>query len=78
MAQRITRKEIRKRLEYLNQRVGRSQPESIYALDIAYGGYKIVLRTPRGTETDISARLGAKEAYLFVQGMLNVLIQEGI
>jgi len=76
MSQRTTLKKLRQKIDLLNRVTGRVAPEPVYGLDIAYGGYRIVLRSPQGTEADISPRGTAKETYRRLAAMNTVLSME--
>ena len=76
MGQRITLNKLGQKIDWLNRVTGRCAPEPVYGLEIAYGGYKIVLRTKEGTEADISPRGTAKETYQRLSAMMQVLSME--
>jgi len=76
MGQRITHKQLIAKVDYLNRSTGRSGTEAIYGIDAAYGGYRIVLRTPLGTEACISPRGTAKETASRLAAMTTILAME--
>lgn len=53
-----------------------SKTKNTYALDIAYGGYRLVKMCENGGESDCSYRVTAKEMYYILYALDEVLYRE--
>ncbi len=74
--QRITIKTLRKKVDYLNQLVGKEREEiGSYELDGAYGGYKLemIVNESLGTREITRSRLTARELYYVIEGIVEVI-----
>lgn len=74
--QRITIKTLRKKIDYLNQLIGKHRSEiGSYELDGAYGGYKLemIVNGSLGTREITRSRLTARELYYVIEGITEVI-----
>ena len=83
--QRITIKTLRKKIDYLNQLIGKEREEiGSYELDStiiynlyngAYGGYKLemIVNESLGTREITRSRLTARELYYVIEGITEVI-----
>ena len=68
--ERITRKNLESMIDTLNNI--KPMSDSKFALDIAYGGYRLVKRyNATGGEADLSVRVSARELWNIMQSIRN-------
>lgn len=73
MTNRITKKDLHKRIERLNDLFGYESDElpHSFRLDCAYGGYRVARLSANGSGwSDISPRGTARETYWYIDAML--------
>ena len=70
---RITVKDLKTLSDYMNKRFSYMLPnkDDVYAIDQAYGGYRLVIRHANTGESDVSPRGTARETETYMRAMIN-------